>query len=217
MSKEQILYETLPSGIARIVLDRPETRNAQDTAFLYALNEAFDRAAHDFANRLVGNVETAATLELTRATMSFTIDHDSMIAVTGAVGFVVGGLGKDHLPALSLGYVYLPALVGIVSGTGTSLLDEALRRTGQQRRVQLALPGFLGLSALLSSSDLLATLPRHIGETLAQATGTTPAFGQAVDPPGAPLGSGDRAVVIADRSEERRVGKECRSRWSPYH
>ena len=22
---------------------------------------------------------------------------------------------------------------------------------------------------------------------------------------------------LADRSEERRVGKECRSRWSPYH
>src|SRR3712207_4967071 len=25
------------------------------------------------------------------------------------------------------------------------------------------------------------------------------------------------AVGMADRSEERRVGKECRSRWSPYH
>ena len=23
--------------------------------------------------------------------------------------------------------------------------------------------------------------------------------------------------IRADRSEERRVGKECRSRWSPYH
>ena len=23
--------------------------------------------------------------------------------------------------------------------------------------------------------------------------------------------------VAEDRSEERRVGKECRSRWSPYH
>ena len=23
--------------------------------------------------------------------------------------------------------------------------------------------------------------------------------------------------VYEDRSEERRVGKECRSRWSPYH
>ena len=25
------------------------------------------------------------------------------------------------------------------------------------------------------------------------------------------------AQVGAERSEERRVGKECRSRWSPYH
>src|SRR2546425_6684721 len=25
------------------------------------------------------------------------------------------------------------------------------------------------------------------------------------------------AVVALQRSEERRVGKECRSRWSPYH
>ena len=25
------------------------------------------------------------------------------------------------------------------------------------------------------------------------------------------------ASKTADRSEERRVGKECRSRWSPYH
>ena len=24
-------------------------------------------------------------------------------------------------------------------------------------------------------------------------------------------------LILAERSEERRVGKECRSRWSPYH
>ena len=24
-------------------------------------------------------------------------------------------------------------------------------------------------------------------------------------------------IINANRSEERRVGKECRSRWSPYH
>ena len=24
-------------------------------------------------------------------------------------------------------------------------------------------------------------------------------------------------IVLGGRSEERRVGKECRSRWSPYH
>ena len=26
-----------------------------------------------------------------------------------------------------------------------------------------------------------------------------------------------RSPLIKRRSEERRVGKECRSRWSPYH
>src|SRR3712207_2632400 len=37
----------------------------------------------------------------------------------------------------------------------------------------------------------------------------------------AELGTGDTTVATGDiapsRSEERRVGKECRSRWSPYH
>ena len=27
----------------------------------------------------------------------------------------------------------------------------------------------------------------------------------------------DQGDLIIPRSEERRVGKECRSRWSPYH
>ena len=33
------------------------------------------------------------------------------------------------------------------------------------------------------------------------------------------VGCGDLTTNIAmsSRSEERRVGKECRSRWSPYH
>ena len=31
------------------------------------------------------------------------------------------------------------------------------------------------------------------------------------------LGAAAGALLNIDRSEERRVGKECRSRWSPYH
>ena len=27
----------------------------------------------------------------------------------------------------------------------------------------------------------------------------------------------DPEIPVRSRSEERRVGKECRSRWSPYH
>ena len=33
----------------------------------------------------------------------------------------------------------------------------------------------------------------------------------------ADLEKGGNSVVEILRSEERRVGKECRSRWSPYH
>ena len=41
--------------------------------------------------------------------------------------------------------------------------------------------------------------------------------------PSLPIGNSDQleiatpVVAIGYRSEERRVGKECRSRWSPYH
>src|SRR3712207_8858034 len=31
------------------------------------------------------------------------------------------------------------------------------------------------------------------------------------------LANGGSGITTAQRSEERRVGKECRSRWSPYH
>ena len=31
------------------------------------------------------------------------------------------------------------------------------------------------------------------------------------------LFTGEILAILGPRSEERRVGKECRSRWSPYH
>lgn len=61
--------------------------------------------------------------------------------------------------------------VGIVSGTGQQLLAATLREQGVQRPLQLELPGFLGLPAILSTTDLVATLPRQIGETLARTAG----------------------------------------------
>jgi enoyl-CoA hydratase len=43
----RVRYETPAPRIARIVLDRADKRNAQDTKLLYELNDAFDRAAQD--------------------------------------------------------------------------------------------------------------------------------------------------------------------------
>lgn len=44
---QTILYENPAPHVARIVLNRPETRNSQDTRLLYELNDAFDLAAQD--------------------------------------------------------------------------------------------------------------------------------------------------------------------------
>ena len=53
MTDDPILYETPAQNIARIVLNRPESRNAQDTGLLYALNAAFDRAARDDSVKVI--------------------------------------------------------------------------------------------------------------------------------------------------------------------
>ncbi|KUZ41072.1 LysR family transcriptional regulator [Burkholderia territorii] len=60
--------------------------------------------------------------------------------------------------------------VAITAGTGAQLLEQALRQARVERDVVLELPGFLGLGAIIQSTDLITTLPRHIGETLAHAS-----------------------------------------------
>lgn len=69
--------------------------------------------------------------------------------------------------SLSLRDYNAEAHVAITGGTGAQLLQDALRRDGVERRVVVELPGFLGLSGIVSATDLIATLPRQIGETLA--------------------------------------------------
>lgn len=44
---EHVSYEMAAPRVARIILNRPERRNAQNTRMLYQLNAAFDRAAQD--------------------------------------------------------------------------------------------------------------------------------------------------------------------------
>ncbi len=53
MAFDYILYEKPEPGIARIVMNRPETANAQDSQFLYELNAAFDQAAGEDDVRVI--------------------------------------------------------------------------------------------------------------------------------------------------------------------
>lgn len=61
--------------------------------------------------------------------------------------------------------------ISVAYGTGSQLLSDAIERSGIRRHIVLEIPGFLGLPTIVSSTDLIATLPRHIGETLAGASG----------------------------------------------
>ncbi len=60
------------------------------------------------------------------------------------------------------------AHVAVLSSTSYPMLNDAMKRQRIERRVHLELPGFLGLAAIVSSTDLIATVPRTIGETLAR-------------------------------------------------
>src|SRR3712207_7551124 len=56
---------------------------------------------------------------------------------------------------------------------------------------------------------LLAGAPKDLGPRVVQVSRVLAEAGAEESP--------RAAESVAHRSEERRVGKECRSRWSPYH
>ena len=69
------------------------------------------------------------------------------------------------------------------------------------------------IPAIRRGRDVLARAQTGTGKTAAFAL---PILQRLVDNP-APVQPSNARVLILTRSEERRVGKECRSRWSPYH
>lgn len=84
-------------------------------------------------------------------------------------------LGNPQHPRLSNGMSLeryrAEGHVQISFGTGQKLLEAGLARAGIERRIMLELPAFLGLGMIIGTTDLLGTLPRHIGQTLADMHG----------------------------------------------
>ena len=84
-------------------------------------------------------------------------------------------LASPHHPRigdeLSLSAYQQEAHIDIVPGTGHRLLDAALESKHINRRVVLELPGYLGLTVILATTDLLVTMPRQMGEMLARIGG----------------------------------------------
>src|SRR2546422_10757027 len=73
-----------------------------------------------------------------------------------------------------------------------------------------------GQTSLSIYSDGRVVVRRTLPQALEKGRSTLTLKIDGLDP--ATLFSPDTSVaLVSARSEERRVGKECRSRWSPYH
>src|SRR5688572_20333867 len=86
--------------------------------------------------------------------------------------------------------------------------------------IKVGLPGGKTLSATIAGRDPGSDLAllRLAEKALSPAkTSDDVKVGQLVLALGRPSNAGMQASWGIVRSEERRVGKECRSRWSPYH
>src|SRR6476646_6326457 len=107
-----------------------------------------------------------------------------------------------------------PMLLGICLGTwlgGGFLTADDGTRASVGLGVVLALYGVLGLTSV--EFFLPARLEPWLSPLIGVATGLVTAATGVYMIPSAPY---LQAIGLEKRSEERRVGKECRSRWSPY-
>ena len=82
-----------------------------------------------------------------------------------------------------------PAIFSLVIGDGATVGERLINDT----RIPLV------------SATGSTRMGRHVGEVVSRRLGRSL------------LELGGNNAIIVTRSEERRVGKECRSRWSPYH
>ena len=76
--------------------------------------------------------------------------------------------------------------------------------------------GNTGAAATTANYEVETLAPTISGVAISSATGVQNNFVNAGDVVSVTATFSEN-VSVAGRSEERRVGKECRSRWSPYH
>jgi len=62
-------------------------------------------------------------------------------------------------------------LVVVAAGTGHGQVDELLARAGVQRRVRLSVPHFVAVGHILQATDLVATVPEKLAQSMAQPFG----------------------------------------------
>ena len=123
--------------------------------------------------------------------------------------------------AMGVGLLYHLAHEG---WTDTILIEKGELTSGSTWHAAGLVPHFIGSLNMAKVHAYGAELAGAGGHGVGGAGGVGPAVMRSVEAEddvvdGLHERSQGADVVVADevRSEERRVGKECRSRWSPYH
>ena len=125
------------------------------------------------------------------------------------------GLADMKYNIAQIGYDLQPNFEGYPSQCYTALVGKGLG-LDRQHAINLGLPG-------LMSPDMLDMVQNSAMPKMNQASGAYYVYPEyqeylrKADIISIQIGSNDALVPCIVRSEERRVGKECRSRWSPYH
>ena len=86
---ERIRYEIPEPGIARVVLDRDEKRNAQDKKMLYEINDAFNQACWD---------DDIKVIVLASDGKDFSSGHELGVSFNSPMGDPIGTWGGSRSP-----------------------------------------------------------------------------------------------------------------------
>src|SRR5260370_6476426 len=165
------------------------------------------------ANNETGAIQPlAAAAEIVHSAGSLL--HVDAIQAFGKIPFDINALSAD-LVTLSAHKIGGPKGVGaLVVAEGIAGFEPLLRGGGQERGHRAGTHTVAGIAgfcaapkAATAALDQEANRLERLRNRLQTAFGPTP---------GVILFSED-VPRLPNRSEERRVGKECRSRWSPYH
>src|SRR5256885_3090028 len=137
---------------------------------------------------------------------------------------IVTVVGKPNVGKSTLLNRIVGEKLSITSPKPQSTRDRVvgIRTTDSSQMIILDTPGLLNpkyaLQESMRSTALTAVHEADVIIYVADATeGSPPPLSEAARLKQPPPGKIVTALNKSDRSEERRVGKECRSRWSPYH
>ena len=185
-------------------MQRPATRPAPTTASLPAglSLTAFAVNFSDLPAQLGSSPLTALPVVFLAGVLtSLTPCIYPMIPITAAIvggaQTAQGGATRRRTLGLTMAYVIGLALVYSILGLIAGLTGSMFGTISTNPWLYFAMANVLLLAALSMLDVLPIRLPAWL---LTRATS-----------------AGQSGGVGGARSEERRVGKECRSRWSPYH